>query len=332
MTSRLGNALVCTLLAVVGCAPVFAATKPCDRACLKNYLNEYLNAMIMHDPSAAPLWAGFRETENAVVVHAGNGAWKTFTGFGKVQRRFLDPVNQSAGYFGEMEEGGNTDIVSLRLKIDSGRITEAEWVISRNVPDDFSQDPKNLEAMMPPDVPVSKEARTPRALMVAAANSYFDGIETHDSSIPMATPDCIRLENGITTAGARVPVPGQPGKFTVPRGCTQHWEKLRQAGTAARRYPVVDEKTGFVLGMTLFMRAPGSTTMRNLLNEWFHIEHGKITGIYAAMHYLPQAAPAPNWPPYDMNWPMPVAFPPAAIPRFHLPGANAHGPTPSANP
>jgi hypothetical protein len=317
MTSRLRNASICALFTLFGCAQAFAAPGTCDRACLKNYLDQYLNAMIMHDPSAAPLWAGFRETENAVVVHAGNGAWKTFTGFGKVQRRYLDTVNQSAGYFGEMEEGSDTAVVSLRLKIDNGKITEAEWVIGRNLPDDFRTDPKNLEAMMPPDVPVSKDASTPRDLMVAAANSYFDGIQTHDSSVPMATPDCIRLENGITTAGARVPVPGQPGKFTVPRGCTQQFERLVQAATPARRYPVVDEKAGFVLGTTLFMRAPGATMMRNLLNEWFQIDHGKIIGIYAAMHYLPQAAPAPNWPPYDMNWPVPMPFAPGTVQTPH---------------
>ncbi|HTV78641.1 MAG TPA: hypothetical protein VMF03_10305, partial [Steroidobacteraceae bacterium] len=137
-----------------------------------------------------------------------------------------------------------------------------------------------------------------------------------------ATVDCIRLENGITTAGARVPVPGEPGKFTVPRGCTQHFERLVQAGTTARRYPVVDEEAGFVLGMTLFMRAPGSNMMRNLLNEWFQIDHGKIIGIYAAMHYLPQAAPAPNWPPYDMNWPLPVPFAPAVVRAPPAAGAN----------
>ncbi|HEY6456298.1 MAG TPA: hypothetical protein VIY90_13580 [Steroidobacteraceae bacterium] len=328
MDKSLSKCLAGAVLVLLGTANVSAATAACDRTCLKDYLNTYLNAMIMHDPSAAPLWAGFRETENAIVTHAGNGAWKTFTGFGKIQRRFADPVTQQAGYFGEIEEAGGTAIVSLRLKIEKAKITEAEWVISRNVADDFRQDPKNLELMMPPDVPVSKQARTDRDLMIAAANSYFDGIETHDSSVPMATVDCIRLENGMTTAGARVPVPGQPGKFTVPRGCTQQFEKLVQAGTPARRYPIVDEEAGFVLGMTLFMRAPGSTTMRNLLNEWFQIDHGKIIGIYAAMHYLPQAAPAPNWPPYDMNWPLPVPFAPAVIRSPPPAGTTTPGGTP----
>jgi len=318
MNSRLWRLLAGGVLVLFAGANASAAQGSCDRACLKDYLNEYLNAMLAHDPSAAPLWAGFRETENAIVTHAGNGAWKTFTGFGRVQRRFADPVSQQAGYFGEMEEAGGTAIVSLRLKIEKSEIREAEWVISRNVPDDFRQDPKNLELMMPPDVPVSSAARTDRDVMIAAAN----GIETHDSSVPMATVDCIRLENGVTTAGARVPVPAQPGKFTVPRGCTQQFERLVQAGTTARRYPIVDEEAGFVLGMTLFMRAPGSNMMRNLLNEWFQIDHGKIIGIYAAMHYLPQAAPAPNWPPYDMNWPVPVPFAPAVVRAPQASGTN----------
>lgn len=259
-------------------------------------------------------------------MHAGNGAWKTFTGLGKVQRRYLDTVNQSAGYFGTMEEGTNADIVSLRIKIEKGKITQAEWVINRNVPGQGRQDPANLAALMLPDVPVSTEARTPRDVMIAAANSYFDRIETHDTSVVMATRDCIRLENGVTTAGARVPVPGDPGKFTVPRGCTQGFERLHQARTAARRFPVVDEKAGFILGTTLFMRAPGSTLERDLLNEWFQIDNGKIVGIYAAMYYLPQDAPAPNWPPYDMNWPIPIAFPSATIPGPPPPhaGGQAH--------
>jgi hypothetical protein len=327
MSSRFSGVLACAMFALFGSANAIAATGTCDRDCLRNYLDQYLNAVVRHDPSSAPLFVGFRETENAVVVHPGNGVWKTFTGLGKVQRRYLDTVNQSAGYFGTMEEGSNTHVVSLRIKIEKRRITEAEWVITW--PGQGRQDPNNLAALMPPDVPVSKEARTPRDVMIAAANSYFDGIETHDTSVVMATADCIRLENGVTTAGARVPVPGSPGKFTVPRGCTKGFERLDQAATPDRRFPVVDEEGGFVLGMTLFMRAPSSTLNRNLLNEWFQIDHGKIVGIYAAMYFLPQEAPAPNWPPYDMNWPMPVPFPPASMP---VPGAGNQGTPPPANP
>ena len=43
--------------------PVSAQTY--DRACLKTTLDQYLNAVTKHDPSAAPLFLGFHQTENA---------------------------------------------------------------------------------------------------------------------------------------------------------------------------------------------------------------------------------------------------------------------------
>src|SRR6266404_9586124 len=103
----------------------------CDRACLKTSLDQYLNAVVKHDPAAAPLIIGFRQTENATVVKLGNGLWKTATALGKVQRRYFDPITGQAGYFGLIEENGTPAIVTLRLKVDSKKITEAEWVISR---------------------------------------------------------------------------------------------------------------------------------------------------------------------------------------------------------
>jgi anaerobic glycerol-3-phosphate dehydrogenase len=36
-----------------------------DRACLQRMLDQYLAAVITHDPAAAPLVVGFRQTENA---------------------------------------------------------------------------------------------------------------------------------------------------------------------------------------------------------------------------------------------------------------------------
>ena len=69
-----------------------------------------------------------------------------------------------------------------------------------------------------------------------------------------------------------------------------------------RRYPVVDEEAGVVLGMVVFNRPPGakrqdgSAYPRNLLTEIFVIEKGRIKGIYAAMHYMtPDNPDAPGW-------------------------------------
>ena len=120
----------CFLIVLSAAFNLFAAGADCDRACLKNTLDQYLGAVIKHDPSAAPLMVGFRQTENAIVVRTGTGVWKTATALGKIQRRYLDPVSGQAGYFGIIEESGNLAIATLRLKVENRKITEAEWIIA----------------------------------------------------------------------------------------------------------------------------------------------------------------------------------------------------------
>ena len=81
-------------LLLLGGAGRASAQAACDRACLRTMLDQYLEAVVKHDPKAAPLVVGFRQTENAVNVAPGNGVWKTVTGLGKMQRRYLDPVER----------------------------------------------------------------------------------------------------------------------------------------------------------------------------------------------------------------------------------------------
>ncbi|MBV8846055.1 MAG: hypothetical protein JO307_24870 [Bryobacterales bacterium] len=309
--------------ALAAATNVFAAND-CDRTCLKNTLDQYLNAVAKHDPSAAPLFVGFRQTENAVVARLGTGMWKSMTALGKVQRRYLDPVSGQAAYFGTIEEGANSAIVTVRVKIDNRKVTEAEWLIARkgdpglNGPAVPGQpagnffDPDNLAANPPPDKAIAKEVRSSREAMIAATNSYFDGITTHDGSIIMAYPGCSRLENGYTVTGR---VGGVRGKAAPPgqaaSDCTSGLQTINVSLVAARRYPVVDEEAGMVLAIAVFLRKPGTATRRNVFSEWFAIDNNKIRNIYSAMFYPPPDLPVPNWPPYEGNWPLPAELAPA---------------------
>src|SRR5437660_12627289 len=74
MPRFLAYALVLSM-AIAGVAHAFAEPA-CDRACLRTLLDRYLSAVIAHDPAAAPIVVGFRQTENAVNVRPGNGVWK----------------------------------------------------------------------------------------------------------------------------------------------------------------------------------------------------------------------------------------------------------------
>ena len=148
----------------------------------------------------------------------------------------------------------------------------------------------------------------PREAMIAITNSYFDGITTHDGSIIMAYPGCVRLENGVTMAG-RGAAPRGGGASGV-RDCTSGLETINIQNVAARRFPIVDEEAGVVLAMAVFIRKPGTTTRRNMFSEWFFLDNNKIQTIYAAMFYPPPEMPVPNWPPFDGNWPLPAGFSP----------------------
>jgi hypothetical protein len=312
MVSRLARLLLCVAILAVGSATLYSAVD-CDRACLKTALDQYLNAVIKHDPAAAPLLIGFRQTENATVVKLGNGVWKSVTGLGKMQRRYFDPVTGQTAYFGIVEESGSPAVVTVRLKVDNKKITEAEWVIARKGDPGLNGpaggnvfDPDNLTANPPPERTLSKEARMSRETMLAVTNSYFDGITTHDGSIIMAYPGCPRLENGTGMTGRGSRRGGPSGS-----DCTSGLETINIQNVAARRYPIVDEEAGVVLALAIFIRKPGTTTRRNMFAEWFILDNNKIQSIYSAMFYPPPEMPVPNWPPFDGNWPLPPSLSPA---------------------
>jgi hypothetical protein len=317
--------LVLIVVTVLTYFNAYGAANICDRTCLRNALDQYLNAVVKHDPASAPLLPGFRQTENAIVVREGTGLWKTVTALGKVQRRYLDPVSGQAGYFGTVEESGEPAIVTVRVKVEGRRITEAEWLIARkgdpglNGPAAPGQpagnffDPDNLLITAPPDKPLAKEARASRETLIGVTNSYFDGITTHDGSIILAHPGCVRVENGNTVTGrppggrgraGAAPAPGSAGALT---DCTSNLATINIQNVAARRYPVVDEEAGVVLAIAVFLRKPGTATRRNVFSEWFTIDGNRIRTIHSAMFYPPPDAPVPNWPPYDGNWPLPAS-------------------------
>src|SRR5262245_28634284 len=327
MSARQARSVVLILLALSG-RPLLAAAQDCDRSCLKSTLDRYLTAVAMHDPSAAPLAVGFRQTENAVVTKLGTGTWKSVTGLGSLQRRYLDPVSGQAAYFGVVNEGTASAIVTVRVKVDRRQITEAEWYLARrgdtglNGPQQPGQpagnffDPENLTANPPPERTVPKTERLSREALIGITNSYFDGITTHDGSIIMAHQGCARTENGTTVTGraargGAAPAPAGGRGPTGTSDCTSGLETINIQMVAARRYPVVDEEAGVVLAMAIFIRKPGTTTRRNVFAEWFILENNKIHSIYSAMFYPPPEMPVPNWPPFDGNWPLPPSLSPA---------------------
>jgi hypothetical protein len=335
--SRYVRWTVCSVMMMAVGTASASAQEACDRACLRTMLDQYLNAVIKHDPAAAPLVVGFRQTENAINVRPGNGVWKTVTSLGAVQRRYLDPVSGQAAYYGSVEESGGTAIVTVRVRVEGRRLTEAEWYLARaddpglNGPRQPGRPPANLHnpdylsKNPPPDRVVPVNQRSDRATLVRIVNSYFDAITSHDNSVAMTHPGCGRVENGSPAPAGRFLPPN--ASATPPAGqaappananndCVSGLANFNLSMVVARRIPVVDEEAQVALGYAVFIRRPGSPTPRNVFSEWFVIDEAKIRTIYTAMFYPSPELAVPNWPPYDGNWPLPATIVPApAQPR-----------------
>ena len=300
------------------------AQPACDRACLRTLLDQYLNAVIKHDASAAPLVVGFRQTENAVNVRPGTGVWKTVTALGAMQRRYLDASSGQAGYYGIVREGEESAIVTVRVRVENRKLTEAEWYLARpndpglNGPRQPGRPPANLfnpeylTANPPPQRVVPAPQRLPREALLAITNSYFDAITSHDGAIALTHAGCGRVENGSPTPPGRFLPPLTSAPATTTNDCVGGLQNFNASMVVARRFPVVDEEAQAVLAMAVFIRRPGSPTPRNVFSEWFFIDEEKIRTIYTAMFYPPPELAVPNWPPYEGHWPLPAAIVPTS--------------------
>jgi hypothetical protein len=307
MKIRITFALLGALLLANG-----ANAQDCDRTCLTSHLNVYLDAVAAHNPAAGNLWVGFRQTENSVVIPEGQGVWASVTGLGSVQRRYLDPVQNQAGYYGTVMMGQEEAVVALRLKVQFDQVTEAEWFIARksdvgsrgtgNTPFDLEQ----LAATLPQQRTVPPAERMQREALQAVVNTYFDGITSHNGLIVKGHPGCTRYENGFPTFNSPMGPANDIGNNGKTDCRTQ--ADFGVAIVAIRDFYVIDEESQTVMVSAVFIRKAGDDRRRNHFTEVFHLDGGKIRDIHAAFHYPSEDVPVPNWPPYNGLFPLPAAF------------------------
>src|SRR5579862_2451657 len=176
-----------------------AAAKSCDRACLDGLVDQYLNAVVAHDPSKLPLAKNVKFTEDGVQLKPGDGLWATATGLGDYRLKFAEPEAGGAGAYAVVQENGIPAILWLRLKVVKREITEIETLVARKQTTSLLNT-NNLTT--PPQIfletiPVAD--RPSREEMVSIVNKYFDGIEQGNGDIVPFDKDCVRIENGVQT-------------------------------------------------------------------------------------------------------------------------------------
>ncbi|HXU19142.1 MAG TPA: hypothetical protein VN788_01015 [Verrucomicrobiae bacterium] len=246
------------LIALIGVLamgqPTRAASGKCDRACLISEMNNYLAAVVAHDPSRVKFSPNVKFVENTMRLKPGEGLWKTATAAPKTFKIYVpDPVSEEVGFIGVMTENDKPIELAVRLKVRGGKITEAEHLIARDLR------PTSLPNLVRPrpgllaTVPPSE--RTPRAQMIKDALSYYTAIVTSNGKAAPFADDCVRRENGMQTTGN--PPPAKPGGFATmgAMGCAAQLDTHVMSYIARiepRRVEIADPETGLVFGLSQF--------------------------------------------------------------------------------
>ena len=198
-----------------------SAAQNCDRACLKDTMTTYLNALVAQDPSKAPLAANVRFTEDAKELKVGDGFWKKATKLGDYRQDFIDVKEQVIASWVIVEESGRPAKLTARLKVANRRITEIETLVSGA----GGGLGGGATMVTRPDMGIAPPAgqRNSREELIRAADHYPKGLTIggFDKVDAPFAKDAYRLENGMVMAGPGCGRggPGGPGRVAgAPTG------------------------------------------------------------------------------------------------------------------
>jgi hypothetical protein len=296
------------ILFIVGIFSNACATKQLDRAGLVELMDQYLAALVNHDPAGLPLAENVKLVENTEVTPIGKGLWETSTAGATTDYKIYvaDPVEQRIGFMGLHEESGKPIQLGVRLKLENGTITEIDHMIWRSISDPMP------EGLMKPRAgliePLPDSEKVSREEMVKASLAYYDAIEQSDGTVAPFADECQRHEGGIASANNQAPLPegaaetiGSIARFgrmkcgeQLSTGVMGYITDINQ-----RRVAAVDEEMGLVMIFSMFNHdgEPDPLPIRNVPgfterpNEWgkfnvgaahiYKIRSGKIYEIEA---------------------------------------------------
>jgi hypothetical protein len=268
----------------------------CDRECLREFITQYLNAMVEHNPKALATAPNVRFTEDTVTMPLGEGLWKNASKLRTYRQDIIDVREGVAASHVIVEEAANPVMLALRLKIVNRKITEVETMVTRNKTEGAIFDIESLKtpkAAM--NVVPTPAQRLSRAEAVRIAEYYPTGLKvggTFDAVDAPFAQDAYRLENGVLTAG----VGARAGSENI------RTQKIMAHPDVSYRLAAVDEELGIVL-FRLDFGNTGSYGAGNELTtfEAFKVYGGQIHAVEAFIRIMKENTPS-GWP-YEVKKP-----------------------------
>lgn len=265
--------VIATLFLICGSAA--HAQADCTRDMLNDIMDKYVASLTAHSTSSLPLASNVKFTENGVEKAVGTGFWET-AGKPLHQITLFDTKKCGAHLQAVVEEPYSSAIVgppaaktltgakpkprpaegtvrpilfAARLKVENAKISEIETIIARE--NEFAMELKGAEGVLEIKDQdwssiLTPEQRTPRKVMIEAADNYFNMFaEKPTVSVPFAKV-CDRWENGfMTTRGGSF----AGGPKLPPHDCSPTGLVISNHGP--RRF-LVDEERGTVVAYVHF--------------------------------------------------------------------------------
>ena len=248
------------LVVIAGMAQ--AADSGLDRAALLKLADNYLAALVAHDPGKVPLAGDVKVVENVKRIKPGEGLWKTATS-APTEFKIVaaDPVLQEVGGLVVMQNEDKPAQVGFRLKLVNGKIVEAEHLVvaMRDGNNPMLQKPRPGIPMEIPDEWADSHGR-----MIYIAKSYYDALDNNNGHLAPFASDCERHENGMRTAPSGGPSLGGttiPGTAPRPVGLLGMQDCTTQIDSGTfqyittidnRRVEIADAVTGLAIGFSHF--------------------------------------------------------------------------------
>jgi len=283
----LSAALISIVLATAG----FAGSA-CDRECLQGFMTQYLDALVAQKPGDVPVSDDMRYTENTVDIQLGEGIWKSALKMTPYRLDIMDTLWGVVGTHTVLEEGENTILLLVRLKVVDRKISEIETQVTRLEPGGQFSNPTELKApreamtMMPP-----KDKVNSREEMIKIALKYPEGLrvgsfvkaDTHFSE------DAYRIENGFIMAGE--------GCIMQPACLNIKTQPIPTLFEITSRVAAVDEELGIVwvrmdFGKNSMGVGEEADKQSLIVWEYFKVYDGTIHAVEAFMLAMPRETPS----------------------------------------
>jgi hypothetical protein len=247
------------ILLILGTCSFASAAQKCDRACLVALMDQYLAAVVKHNPAGVPIASDVKFVENLKQIPVGKGLWETAAGGPTEFKIYVaDPVAGQIGFMGVMKDKSNPVLLGARLKLVNGQITEIDHMVSP------LKEPLVAGLLKPRPGLVQKiqaSERVSREQMLKAADGYYEAIEQSSGNAAPFADECQRRENGMTSANNQDPLP--PNAQQAP-GSIAQFGRMKcgpQLSTGImgyitdinqRRLFAVDEEMGLVMAYSMF--------------------------------------------------------------------------------